>query len=392
MANPVPRVLDRRTLNRTLLERQLLRERSRTGAAEAVRHLVGLQSQVPETPYVGLWTRLAGFGFEELAGLLTGRRVVRIASLRGTVHLLDAEDALWLRPLLQPALERQFESSRWARGVAGVPRAELARVGRELVEERPRTPAELRAELGPRWPEADPAALATALRHLLPLVQLPPRGVWGRGGGALHTTLTHWLGRPSEPYDPAGDPDPAAREAATREAVRRYLAAFGPATAADAQRWSGLTGLRRTMAGMELTTYRDEAGRTLFDLPEAGLADPETPVPPRLTAPFDNLVLSHQDRSRVLDEAHRSRVMTVNGLVSGTVLADGWTAGSWRTDRSGGRGAARVTFTVTPFPEASPPARPIPAADRDALTAEALALLAVTDPDAEHRVVWAQAE
>jgi hypothetical protein len=389
MANPVPRVLDRRTLNRTLLDRQLLLERSGVGAAEAVRHLVGLQSQVPETPYVGLWTRLTGFGFDELAGLLTGRRVVRIALLRGTVHLVDAEDALWLRPLLQPALERQFEGSQWARGVAGVPRAELARVGRELVEERPRTPAELRAELGPRWPQADPAALATALRHLLPLVQLPPRGVWGQGGGPLHTTLTHWLGRRCEA---SADPDPAAREAATREAVRRYLAAFGPATAADAQRWSGLTGLRRTMAGMDLVTYRDEAGRTLFDLPEARLTDPQTPAPPRLTAPFDNLVLSHQDRSRVLDEAHRFRVMTVNGLVSGTVLADGWTAGSWRTDRSGGRGAARVTLTVTPFPAATPPARPIPADDRDALTAQALELLAVTDPDAEHRVVWAEAE
>ncbi|MBL1120667.1 winged helix DNA-binding domain-containing protein, partial [Streptomyces sp. 110] len=149
-------VLDRRTLNRALLDRQLLLERSEMSALDAIEHLVGMQSQAPDAPYVGLWTRLKRFSFAELAGLMTERRAVRIVLMRGTVHLVSASDALALRPVVQPMLDRQFRSSAWARGMRGVDREELVAAGRALVGERARNPAELRAALGERWPEADP--------------------------------------------------------------------------------------------------------------------------------------------------------------------------------------------------------------------------------------------
>jgi hypothetical protein len=359
-----PATLGRRTLNRALLDRQLLLERSAMSPLQAVAHLLGLQSQSPHSAYAGLWTRLDGFAFEDLSRLLLDRDVVRIALMRGTVHLVTADDALLLRPLLQPLLDRQIERGSWGPGVRGVDRDEAVAACRALVEEEPRTPGELRALLGPRWPGADPASLANALRNWVPLVQVPPRGVWGVAGRTAYTTAESWLGR-----SPA-DPDP-------RVLVRRYLAAFGPASVADAQKWSGLTGLRHVFASMELRTYRDENGRVLYDDPGAPpLPDPDLPVSARFVADFDNLVLSHADRSRILAEEHVRRVMTANGIVRGTVLVDGFVAGTWRTDRE--QGSAVVT--VTPF-------APLPAADRAVLEDEGRRLLAASDPQAAHHDV-----
>ncbi|MEC4019921.1 winged helix DNA-binding domain-containing protein [Streptomyces sp. H27-D2] len=353
MTNPV---LGRRALNRALLHRQLLLERSSTlTAAQAIDHLVGMQSQAPGAPYIGLWTRLADFAFDDVAGLMESRAAVRLTLMRGTVHLVGAADALLLRPVVQPALEKGFRHSQFAAGVPGVDRDELVAAGRKLLAERPRGPAELRDELGPRWPAADPASLVHALRCWAPLVQLPPRGVWGRSGGPVYSTVEDWLGHPqTEP--PAPEP-----------VLLRYLAAFGPASVADMQKWSGLTGLREVVArlGPELRTFQDEHGRVLYDVQDGPLPDPDTPAPARFVAEFDNLLLSHADRTRVLAEEHRTRVITVNGLVRGTILLDGFVAGTWTIERE--RGA--TTVRVAPFAR-------LARADREALSAEGTALAA----------------
>jgi hypothetical protein len=364
MADPP---LDLRTLNRTLLHRQLLLEPADSGVEDAVTHLLGLQSQVPTSPYPGLWSRLARFDFAELGRLLTARRVVRLVLMRGTVHLVTAADALRLRPWTQPVLERSLRGSPWAPRLAGVDQAAVVAHGRRLLSEQPMTPGELRTALGARLPGADPDALVHALRVRAPLVQLPPRGVWGGGGGPRYALLDDWLG------EPLAEPD-------TADLVRRYLAAFGPATSADMQKWSGLTGLKQVFTGLDLRTYSAEDGRVLYDLPGAVLADPATEVPARLVADFDNLLLSHADRSRVLAPEHKARVITVNGLVRGSVLVDGFVAGTWQFERA--RDAAAVA--VTPF-------APMRRADRDALEAQGARLLAAAFPGAEHAVRFDEA-
>lgn len=355
--------LDVRTLNRTLLDRQLLLHRPDMAAEDAVAHLLGLQSQTPTSPYPGLCTRLARFDVAELGKLLTERRVVRLVLMRSTAHLVTAADALRLRPWLQRKLEAGLRSSQWGPGVAAVDRARLVAYGRGLLTESPRTPAELRTALGERFPAGDPASLVHALQLWLPLVQLPPRGVWGSGGEVRYGLADDWLGAPLT------DPDPA-------DLVRRYLAAYGPASPADMQQWSGLTGLKSVFAGLaDLRAYTAEDGRVLYDLPDAVLTDPSVEVSARFVADFDNLVLSHADRTRIVPEAYRRRVVTVNGIVRGTVLVDGFVGGTWRFERE--KGAAAVV--VTPFAA-------LRTADRTALEAEGARLLAACDPRAAHEV------
>ncbi|HEU0077066.1 MAG TPA: winged helix DNA-binding domain-containing protein [Longimicrobiaceae bacterium] len=324
-----------------------------------------MQAQAPDPPYVGLWARLEGFRPEDLARLVEERAVVRIALMRSTIHLVTAGDCLALRPLLQPVIERGFRST-YGRRLEGVDTAELAGAARELVEERPRTFADLGAMLGERWPDRDPAALSAAARTLLPLVQVPPRGLWGRSGPAAHTTAEAWLGRP---LDPAPSPD---------DMVLRYLAAFGPATVADAQTWSGLTRLRDAVERLRpgLRVFRDEQGRELFDLPDAPRPAPDTPAPARFMAEWDNVLLAHADRTRIMSEEHRRRIFTPNGIFPGTILVDGFAAGTWKMERS--RGAA--TLRVEPF-------APLAADDEAALAAEGERLLDFAAPDAPAREI-----
>lgn len=357
------RVLDRRTLNRALLARQLLLARQSMPVLDAVAHLVGLQAQAPMPPYFGLWSRLAGFDPGGLAKLLVERRVVRTPLLRATIHLATAADCRSLRRLLQPVFDRALVSHpERSAELARVDRAELASAGRELLAAKPATSKALGQLLAQRWPDRDPAALAYGVQQLVPLVQVPPRGVWGASGQASWTTVDTWLGAPGGAALAASD------------LVRRYLAAFGPALVADVQHWSGLPGLAEVVEPMGLRTFRDEHGRTLYDLPEAPLPDPHTPAPVRFVAPFDNLVIGHADRTRVITDAHRRRVFTINGIVHGTVLVDGFVAGSWRLEQT--RTAA--TLTVTPFQR-------LPGAGRAALESEGMDLLAFAAPEAATR-------
>jgi hypothetical protein len=357
-------VLGLRALNRATLERQMLLSRQKLPAIEAIEHLVGMQAQAPNPPYIGLWTRLEGFHPDELARLITDRRAVRIALIRNTVHLVTARDCLALRPLVQPVFDRALYANYAHRaGIEGVDIEALVAAGRALLEEQPRTAKELGELLRERWPDRDPASLARAIRHLVPLVQVPPRGIWGKSGQAAHTTAEAWLGRPLDP-DPSLD-----------EMVVRYLGAFGPATVKDVQTWSGLTRLREVTDRLRsrLRTFRDEQGNELFDLLDAPRPDPDTPSPPRFLPEFDNLILSHADRTRIIANDYRKVIASKNGMVPATVLVDGFVRGTWKTKRAR-RGKA--TLVIEPF-------EPLAKKDRDALSEEGEQLIRFTGEDAE---------
>jgi hypothetical protein len=362
-----PVMLGRRARNRALLARQLLLRRHDLPAAAAIEQLVGMQAQVPTDPYVGLWSRLRDWRPEELSGLLIGCQAVRGPLLRTTLHLVTARDYLALRPLVQPVLERGlFSGSPFGRGVAGLDVAELLAAGRALLDEQPRTTAALGKALAERWPDRRPADLAHSVRYLLPVVQPPPRGVWGAGGQAVWATAEGWLGRPVGGTLSLGG------------MVLRYLAAFGPASVNDAQAWCWLTRLREVVEELRprLCAFRDEAGRELFDLPDAPRPDPGTPAPPRFLPQYDNLILSHAERSHVIADEHLR--LGVTREAKGTFLVDGFVAGTWRLTRA--REPAAATVTVTPF-------HPLASDDAEAVLAEGERLLAFAVPDAASREV-----
>jgi hypothetical protein len=278
-----------------------------------------MQAQEPLAPYTGLWTRLTDFDPDELSRMTETGEVVRGTLMRRTVHLVTADDYLALRPVLQDMVERGYAGSAFAKQIAGVDMGELLAAGRALVEEQPRTTAELRDALGPRWPDADAESLAYAVRYHLPLVQLPPRGMWPTRRGharARVTTVEHWLGRSL-----SADTSPHAT-------IRRYLAAFGPATVPDIAAWSGLTKVREAVATMKLRTLRDDRGRELLDVEDGPLPDADTPAPPRFIPPFDNVVLGHKDRSRIVTEENRPRLIA--DLGKPMLLVDGFVRGTWR--------------------------------------------------------------
>jgi hypothetical protein len=317
--SPAGPVLDAHALNRATLARQLLLRPAELSVKAAVEHLLGLQAQNVKPPYYALAARLEGFAPEQLSGLMADREVVRIVSMRSTIHTHTADDCLTLRPLVQPARDRELTNFR--KGLVGVDLDRLAVLARELVEDEPRTMAQLREALAEEWPDADPQSLAVAARCRLPLVQVTPRGLWGRSGQVALTTAEHWLGRPAQEA-PAVD-----------AVVLRYLAAFGPASVKDMQTWAGLTRLREAFERLRprLSVLRDEHGVELFDLPEAPRPDPDTPAPPRFLPEFDNLLLSHADRGRVVPPEYWGRSWQGNQAYC-TLLVDGFLAGVWKLE------------------------------------------------------------
>ncbi|MFJ9098755.1 winged helix DNA-binding domain-containing protein [Streptomyces sp. NPDC102405] len=327
-------VLSPRALNRATLDRQLLLRRSGLSAKAAVGHLLGLQAQNVKPPYYALAARLDGFAPEELSQLMADREVVRIVTMRSTIHTHTAEDCRTLRPLVQPARDRELINFR--KGLQGVDLDRLAVLARELVEAEPRTMKQLREALLAEWTDADPQALAIAARCKLPLVQVTPRGLWGRSGQVALTTAEHWLDRPTEavPAEPT-HPEPTHPEPTSTPTpdttVLRYLAAFGPASVKDMQTWAGLTRLRDAFERLrpQLRVFRDENGVELFDLPDASRPAEDTPAPPRFLPEFDNLLLSHADRTRVVPKEYWGRSRQGNQAYC-TFLVDGFLAGVWR--------------------------------------------------------------
>ncbi len=325
-------VLGIRALNRATLDRQLLLRRATLSATDAVEHLLGLQAQNVKPPYYALAARLEGFAPEELSAAMEAREVVRIVTMRSTIHTHTADDCLTLRPLVQAARDRELYGFR--HGLVGVDLDRLAAISRELVEAEPRTLKQLREALLVEWPDADPQALAIAARCRLPLVQVTPRGMWGRSGQVALTTAEHWLGRPAEPA-PAPD-----------ATVLRYLAAFGPASVKDMQTWAGLTRLREAFERLrpQLVTFRDENGVELFDLPDAPRPDADTPAPPRFLPEFDNLLLSHADRTRVVPPSTRAAPGRATRPTARSSSTGSW-QGVWRLEES----PDEAVVTIEPF-------------------------------------------
>ena len=336
-----PDALSDRALNRATLDRQLLLRRSELSPLETVHHLVGMQAQEPLNPYTALWSRLSGFRPEELARLLEERKVVRIVVMRGTIHLVTADDCLLLRPLTQRVLDGQLSRHRdHAPRLVGVDLEPVLAYARDALAEKPRTSTELRALLADRFPDQDAAALAEASRIRIACVQVPPRGVWGRTSQVKLTTAESWLGRPLV-ENPSID-----------EVVLRYLRAFGPATVADVAAWSRLTGFREVVERLRprLRTFRDERGRELFDLPDAPRPDPDSAAPPRFLPEYDNVLLSHADRSRFRSRRTLAPFSAVSTPIHGTVLQDGYVCGTWRLERDRDSGGAMLVIDhLTPL-------------------------------------------
>ena len=342
------RVLTLRELNRAILARQMLLERENVSPLEAVQRLVALQAQVTSPPYVGLWTRLNDFEREDLTRLMLERRVVRATLMRATLQLMTADDYLLLRTTLQPALTRSMRSIAGKR-LDGLDLDRLVNAARDFFEREPRTFADLRPLLSDLEPDRDQSALAYAVRTRLPLVQVPSGGVWGYSGKAPFTTPERWLGQP-----PSGSED-------ARDLILKYLAAFGPATVKDVQTWSGRTQLKPSVEEMrsELRTFRDESGNELFDLPDAPLLPADTPAPPRFVPDYDNLILSHAERDRVVPGEHRKKIFLSAARVRATFLIDGFVRGAWKIEKQ----RKTATLLIEPF-------EPISKEHRDILSDE----------------------
>lgn len=356
-----PLTLTRRQLNRALLTRQMLLERAAFTPLEAIQRLAGLQAQLPNPPYIGLWTRLATFARDDLTRLMEHRQVVRAALLRSTLHLVTAPDHHLFRPPLQPALARALNAF-FGQRAKGLDIDRLIRLSKPYIEEAPRTTGEIRALLKENMPERDGDALAYAVRNFLPLVQVPPAGTWGTGSLASYTTAEAWLG----PIPPETDN--------LRQMLLRYLTAFGPASVMDFQAWSGLVKLGDSLAPFkaELRVFQDENGRELLDVPEGDLPSEDTPAPVRFVPEYDNLVISHADRTRVLADDDYSKVFLSAGRVLGTILVDGFVAGTWKVEKA----KKRAALVISPF-------RPLAEQDRAALLAEGQALIRFIEDGAE---------
>jgi hypothetical protein len=352
-----------RALNRATLSRQWLLEREPATAAEALRHLVGLQAQAPLAPYVGLWTRLQRFDGAELASLIEARAAVRTGVMRATLHLVDASDFWPLRALAEPILARVFAGPVLQRVQDGLRAADLVDAVRRQIGDGHLSRAQLRGRLAELYPGADAARLAEIGTYLTPLVQPPPRGIWGRSGGPTWADAARWLGleRPA----PAGDSRRIDAERADAF-VLRYLGAFGPAAAADAQAWSGLTRLSESFDRLRpnLVELRDEAGRTLFDLPDAPRPGEDAPAPIRFLPEYDNLLLGHADRTRVNPRGAPVPLYPGNGAQRGEVLIDGAFEALWEARAADGA----TSLDVVPFGR-------IPARTRDRIEAEGRRLL-----------------
>ncbi|MFN8530930.1 MAG: winged helix DNA-binding domain-containing protein [Anaerolineae bacterium] len=330
------RRLTLRELNRATLARQLLLERAEVPPLEAIERIAGLQAQVPNPPYIGLWSRLGTFQRADLTALMEAKQVVRATMLRATLHLFSTRDFVALRPTLHPVITRMYAAYSGQRG-KGLDVPKVVAAAEDFLRGTPRTFIEIRALMEQIAPEHDPIAVSNYARAHLPIVQVPPGGTWGFGGEVRYALPHDYIGQPVV-IDGAGD---------VRGLLKRYLAAFGPASLMDFQAWSGLTRMKEAVEAVkpELVRYQTEEGKELLDLPDQPLPEGDTPAPVRFLPDYDNLILSHEDRRRVIADEHRSKVYLSAGRVRSTVLIDGFVSGAWKIEK----GKKSAALLIEPF-------------------------------------------
>jgi len=350
-----------RGLSRATLARQMLLQREKVTPTAAVERLFGMQAQLARPPFIGLFARIEGFRREDMSRAITKRTIVRGTLMRGTLHVMSTKDYIAFRGVIQLALDHGLKGVLRDR-MKGVDVAETIATARAFFET-PHTFDELRDALSKK---GDVRARAFAARLLIPLVQVADESAWSYPAVARFITAKKWLAK-----------SPAAGD--LRELVRRYLAAFGPATVADAQTWSGIPALRETFEAMrgELAIVRDERKRELFDLPKAPRPPEDTPAPPVFLPEFDNLVLAHADRTRFVAKEHRKAIYLPGLRVAPTFLVDGVVGGTWKLTRT----KSKATLEINPFD------KKLPRATRDALATEGEKLARFIEPDAESLVL-----
>lgn len=322
-------------LNRTLLDRQRLLSRSAESPEEIIKACAGLQSQKPSTMFLGLWNRCSGFNSVDLDQLLLSGRVVRIASMRSTIHVLTVDDAHTFRTATQSVLANELHATN--KELAKSDEApKVVRHAEKLLKSAPMTAKDLSASLHQIWPHYPAPTLLALVRAMLPLVQVPPRGLWGQSAAPSYQLLQVW------------SPDRRAvrpREKRSIELlIRSYLSAFGPATVADAQTWSGLRGVKEVLEGMRprLAKYIGPNDEVLYDNPGAALIDADVPSPVRFVGEFDNVVLSHKNRERIVSAENRDKLRSPNGLIPSVLLIDGYVSGVWTVLRVAGKNEVQV--------------------------------------------------
>lgn len=352
-------------LNRALLARQWLLRRRRATVRDAAHAVAGLQSQEPKDPHVALWSRISGFKPQHLREAAERREIVRGSYLRCTIHTASVEDFTAFRLLLQPVIDRELVNHR--KLMDGFDPARLETAARELMAASPLTAQQLGERLLPRFPQAQKAGLGYWIRTCIALAMVPTDDRWGYSRPPRFVPAEQWLDRPL-----AADTPLAAL-------LLRGLAAIGPASTADLRTWSGVSGIRPVLETLrpQLRCFHDEAGRELFDLPDAPRPRAATPAPVRFLPEFDNALLSHADRARIVPPAHAARfAMAANGRRQRAVLVDGFVRAVWSNARV--RDAAAIEVR---------PLEKLPKPLQHELCAEAEALLRMLEPDAaEHAV------
>ena len=327
------RILKLRELNRATLSRQMLLERDTATVPAAIERLIGLQAQLASAPYVGLWTRLRDFKREDLAREIENRKVVKATMMRATLHLCTADDYLRFRTALQPLLIDASGAIAKRRG-GDFDVDKVLKAARKFIGEKPRTFAEISDMVTKLIPEADVGAMRYTVRTHIPLAQVPITTGWSYSNKPEFTLAESWIGRPISPKDNL------------KELVLRYLAAFGPASVTDAQTWLGLK-LKEMFEKLkpELQVYRGEGRLELFDLPGLKLPAEDVPAPVRFLPEYDNLLLSHSNRTRVIADEYRSKVYLPGLRVAATILVDGFVRGSWKIEKT----KSTATLVIEPF-------------------------------------------
>lgn len=364
-------VLSNRVLNRTLLQRQHLLERTDVRPEEIIGHLLGLQAQDVPPPFIGLWSRLRDFSPESISDRLEDRSLVRITLMRGTIHLVTAQDALRMQPQFQPELEKiPFRPGFFFGATVGMDMEEVRTTGATFFGDDPVKSSDLRKMAKAAWPDRDASPVVQAIYYLLPLLQAPPRGKWKNNSRPNWAMIEPWLGKPLD-FSYSID-----------DLVLRYLRAFGPASTMDMQTWSKLTGFKGVVErlGSQLRTYKDERGRTLYDVADGTIAGAELPAPVRFLGWYDNVYLSHQDRSRIVASSDTSS--NVRGLVNvSPFLVDGFISGAYSVHATQEQAVLHIVLN-----------RDLSPGDRLQLEEEGAKLLTFLEAGKNHDIQIAEAE